>query len=151
MRSARLITRIVAFTLVLAPFGCARLDTDGAAKRDWPMYRGELSGTGYSSLAQIDTSNVANLTQAWSYALQSDAAPAASGQARTPPPNSQATPIVVRGVMYLPAADRVVALDPVTGTEIWRHEVVDGTPSRRGVAYWPGDRDAPPGRKAPAD
>ena len=35
-------------------------------------------------------------------------------------PNSQATPIVVDGVMYLPAANRVVALDPETGTERWQ-------------------------------
>ena len=41
--------------------------------------------------------------------------------------------------MYLPAANRVVALDPETGKEIWQHPVTGGAPSRRGVAYWPGD------------
>jgi quinoprotein glucose dehydrogenase len=46
--------------------------------------------------------------------------------------------------MYLPAADRVVALDPETGKEIWRHPVSGGAPSRRGVAYWPGDGTHPP-------
>ena len=46
--------------------------------------------------------------------------------------------------MYLPAADRVVALDPETGKEIWQHPVTGGAPSRRGVAYWPGDGGRPP-------
>ena len=40
--------------------------------------------------------------------------------------------------MYVPAGDRVVALDAATGTEKWRHVVTGGTPSRRGVGYWPG-------------
>ncbi|MEZ5490828.1 MAG: PQQ-binding-like beta-propeller repeat protein [Gammaproteobacteria bacterium] len=101
---------------------------------DWPMYRGGLTGNGYSPLSEIDPGNVAQLTTAWRYELNPDAGEGA----RAPSANSQATPIVVGGVMYLPAADRVVALDPVNGTEIWRYELADGRPSRRGVAYWPG-------------
>ena len=58
--------------------------------------------------------------------------------------NSQATPIVVDGVMYLPAAGRVVAIEPETGREIWRYPVTGGAPSRRGVAYWPGEGGNPP-------
>ena len=42
-------------------------------------------------------------------------------------------------MLYLPAADRVVALDAATGDEVWRYVVNGGAPSRRGVAYWPGD------------
>ncbi|MCH7815088.1 MAG: PQQ-binding-like beta-propeller repeat protein, partial [Proteobacteria bacterium] len=109
---------------------------------DWPMYRGNLAGTGYSSLAQINTGNVAGLAEAWSYTLGGDAVTGNGGSPRAA--NSQATPIVVDGVMYLPAADRVVALDPVSGEEIWRHIVEDGAPSRRGVAYWPGGEGASP-------
>ena len=93
---------------------------------DWPMYRHDYAGTGYSPLAQITTRNVSTLREVWSYRLDESA-------------NSQATPIVVNGVMYLPAANRVVALDPETGAERWRHLVSDAAPSRRGVAYWPGD------------
>jgi quinoprotein glucose dehydrogenase len=93
---------------------------------DWPMYRHDYAGTGYSPLAQITTKNVAGMREIWSYRLGEDA-------------NSQATPIVVNGVMYLPAANRVVALDSETGAERWRHIVSDAVPSRRGVAYWSGD------------
>ena len=41
--------------------------------------------------------------------------------------------------MYIPAGDRVAALDAATGTEKWRHMVTGGAPSRRGVGYWPGE------------
>ena len=112
--------------------------SNGAVVGDWPMYRGDAAGTGYSALAEIGPANVAQLAAAWSYAL---AAPAtgdeeAGGAGR--PARSQATPIAVDGVLYLPAADAVVALEGTTGAEIWRHTVTDGAPSRRGVSYWPG-------------
>jgi quinoprotein glucose dehydrogenase len=58
--------------------------------------------------------------------------------------NSQATPIVIDGVMYLPAANRVVALEAETGKEIRQYPVTSGVPSRRGVAYWPGEAKMPP-------
>ena len=110
------------------------------------MYRHDFAGTGYSPLTQITTANVANLTRVWIYRLQSDAPPAAAPGGRGGPagPNSEATPIVVGGVMYLPAANRVVALEPETGREIWRYALTGGAPSRRGVAYWPGDAGASP-------
>ena len=104
---------------------------------DWPMYRRDASGTGYSPLTQIDASNVSKLARIWTYGLQGDVPPAAG---RGPAPiNSQATPIVVAGVMYVPAVGRVVALDPDTGKEIWRRAIAGAQPSRRGLAYWPGD------------
>jgi quinoprotein glucose dehydrogenase len=106
---------------------------------DWPMYRHDLAGTGYSPLKQIDTANVAKLAQAWTYSLQSTAPAPTTGRGGGGGPNSEATPIVVNGVMYLPTANRVVALDAETGKEIWQYTVTGGAPSRRGVAYWPGD------------
>ena len=104
---------------------------------DWPMYRGDLAGTGYSALAEITTANVGHLAPAWTYALASSPGEDAAGD-RGRPARSQATPIVVDGLMYLPAADAVVALDAATGDEIWRYTVAEGAPSRRGVSYWPG-------------
>jgi glucose dehydrogenase len=111
----------------------ALLQTVGAQNAalpgDWPMYRRDAAGTGHSPLAQITTANVARLVPSWTYRLQTEGAPNV---------NSQATPIVIGGVMYVPAGDRVVALDAATGTEKWRHVVTGGTPSRRGVGHWPG-------------
>jgi glucose dehydrogenase len=131
--------------LVLVGAGCAPRGLDAPTHVDWPMYRGDLAGTGYSPVTQITPSNVTSLAPSWSYSLRSDVSVAiVPGQGGGRGPNSQATPIVVGDVMYVPAADRVVALDPTTGAEIWRHSVEGGAPSRRGVAYWAGDDGMPP-------
>ncbi len=112
---------------------------------DWPLYRHDPAGTGYSPLAQITTHNVGRLAPAWRYRLESEKpAAATNGPGRGRGVNSEATPIVVNGVMYLPAADRVVALDPESGKQIWEYAVAGRGPSRRGVAYWPGDGSNPP-------
>lgn len=110
------------------------------ADSDWPQYRGGFAGTGFTQLSQITVDNVPNLETGWNYSLRSDL----NSEAASRNPNSQLTPIVVAGVMYLAAADRVVALDPVSGTEKWRHVVSSGVPSRRGVAYWPGTAELAP-------
>jgi quinoprotein glucose dehydrogenase len=99
------------------------------APGDWPMYRRDLAGTGFSALTQIDTDNVSKLAQAWSVLL-------------TDRGGLEITPIVVSGVMYVPGGNRVMALDAVTGKEIWRYEVAQAP--TRGVGYWPGDKDNPP-------
>ena len=115
-----------------------------AIRTDWPMYRGDLAGTGYSPLAEITPANASTLTRHWTYSLQPEPAAAETEDgAGARGPNSQVTPIVVNDVMYLPAADRVVALEPESGREVWRYAVTGGAPSRRGVAYWPGGDGTP--------
>jgi quinoprotein glucose dehydrogenase len=113
---------------------------------DWPMFRHDVAGTGYSSLSQVDTKNVPTLTRAWSYSLQREPdapAPAGGGRGGAAALNSEATPIVVNGIMYVPAANRVVALAADTGAVQWQYRLASGSPSRRGVAYWPGDSATP--------
>ena len=107
---------------------------------DWPSYNRDSAGTRFSPLTQINTKNVGNLTLAWKMLLRPDRnGPPASALG----PYSQATPIVVEGVMYLPAGNRILAIEPETGKEIWRYDVANGAPSRRGVSYWPGDGTIP--------
>ena len=81
------------------------------------MYNRDLAGTRYSPLTQINTANVTKLTQAWTYRLQPEGKTLTSSS----PAEifQEITPIVVNGVMYTPAGNRVVALDPETGKEIW--------------------------------
>ena len=120
------------------------LPTAGNSQKpgDWPMFNRDLAGTRYSPLTQINTSNVSKLTQAWHYSFERE-----GKTIKGDSPSElyqEITPIVVDGVMYLPSGDRVVALEPETGKEIWTHEVTDGLASFRGVSYWPGDRNNPP-------
>src|SRR5579862_8110441 len=109
----------------LAPSAIAQKTAPG----DWPMYRHDVEGSGYSPLKQIDTNNVSKLTQAWTMPLSDRG-------------GLEVTPIVVNGVMYLPGTGHVFALDAVTGKQIWSYDVTMGP--TRGVAYWPGDKDNPP-------
>ncbi|MBI4475005.1 MAG: PQQ-binding-like beta-propeller repeat protein, partial [Acidobacteria bacterium] len=120
----------------------AQTTTTRNAAADWPMYNRDLAGTRYSPLTQINTANVARLTQAWSYRLRPEGKVLVA-----PSPNEifqEVTPIVVNGVMYLPSGDRVVALEPETGKEIWKYQLKEGLASFRGLSYWPGDRSNPP-------
>lgn len=111
-----------------------------SASADWPSFNRDLAGTRFSPLKQITTRNVANLKLAWRFQLRPNTSgPPASGLG----PYSQATPIVVDGVMYLPAGNRIVALDPDSGKILWNYDVTGGAPTRRGVAYWPGDGNMP--------
>jgi quinoprotein glucose dehydrogenase len=128
--------------VLLGHSGTTQQQTSNQPESDWPMYRHDYAGTGYSPLGQINAQNVASLSQVWTYPLQADP-PATAPGGGPAGVNSQATPIVVDGVMYLPAANRVVALEPETGKEVWRYVLTGGSPSRRGVAYWSGDRNNP--------
>jgi len=99
------------------------------APGDWPFYRHDLEGRGYSELKQINTSNVSKLTQAWTMTLSERG-------------GLEVTPIAVNGVLYLPGTGKVFAVDGATGKEIWHYDVAQS--NTRGVAYWPGDKDNPP-------
>ena len=133
MRFLKRMTSCGGAALAVGLCGGAAAQPPEADGGDWPAYRGGLAGAGHSPLTAVAPDNVSALARAWTYDLRrADPDPAGRG------PNSQATPIVVDGVMYLPAADRVVALRPETGEEIWSHPVAGRPPSRRGVAWWPG-------------
>jgi quinoprotein glucose dehydrogenase len=103
---------------------------------DWPTANRDLGGLRYSPLREITATNVDELRQAWAYPLG-----AANGAASQ---GSELTPIVVDGVLYATAADRVVALEAHSGAEIWRFMSDSGAPSRRGLTYWRGSADVGP-------
>ena len=127
---------ILAVTLVTAPV--IRAQTTAA---DWPMFNRDLAGTRYSPLTQINTTNVSKLEKVWNYAFERPGKPI---QGDSPSELYQEiTPIVVNGLMYLPSGDRIVALEPETGKEVWTYELKSGLASFRGVAYWPGDKNNP--------
>ena len=53
------------------------------------------------------------------------------------------TPLAINGIMYVTAGKDIIALEPETAKVIWKY-TAPAAVSRRGVAYWPGDRDTPP-------
>jgi quinoprotein glucose dehydrogenase len=131
---------------VSAPLGAA------PAGKDWPSYGNDQGAGRYSSLTQITPQNVDKLEVAWTYNMKPAdfVAPAfppmPNAPANAPPPprprfsSSQATPIVMNGVLYFPSPyGKVVALDADTGKEIWSYALPErDQASTRGVQYWPG-------------
>ena len=107
---------------------------------DWPSYARDAGGQRFSPLTQVTTRNVARLKPAWQYGLQQPGSSIGNIVA-----NTEATPIVVGGVMYVPTSQRtIVALEPETGKELWKYELgrTVGAPLR-GVTYWGGDAQSP--------
>jgi quinoprotein glucose dehydrogenase len=97
----------------------------GGAQQHWVHVGQDPGHTKYSTLDQINTSNVARLQRVWTFNTGDK-----SGF-------FESTPLVVDGVMYVSAQNGVFALDPVTGAQQWKFEA-SGT-TRRGLGYWPGD------------
>jgi alcohol dehydrogenase (cytochrome c) len=98
---------------------------------NWTSYNGDYTGRRYSALHQITATNVASLRAAWIFH--------ASNNERL-----EVTPVVIRGVMYVTAANDAWALDARTGRVIWHHQrpvsagLLDDAASHknRGVAVW---------------
>lgn len=123
---------------------------------DWPTYNRDAGGARHSPLTQITPENVSQLQVAWSYHMRTgdierEVDAEGTHQSETAPRSSrffvsQATPIVVNSVMYLPTPyGQVVALDAESGAEIWVYELPDNDrASMRGVEYWPGTEGARP-------
>ncbi len=108
---------------------CARPDVPAG---DWRVAGGDPGNTRYSSLDQINRSNVAQLRPAWTYH---------TGDMPEGHSEIQATAIVVDGVLYATTpALAVIALKADSGTLLWRFDPF-ATRERashvnRGVVYW---------------
>jgi len=108
------------------------------AKGEWPTNAGDIRGTRYSPLSQIDGSNFNKLEVAWRFKTD------AFGP--YPEWKLEGTPVMVKGVLYTTAGTRrsVIALDAKTGELIWSHSLREGKRaavaprqlSGRGVSYW---------------
>ena len=97
------------FKHLLLMVGTIALSPVFAGDIDWPTYGLDYSNLRYSAIDQINTRNVSKLTRAWSYQ---------SGVKAT----FQATPIMVNRTIFLSLPfNHVVALDAVTGKELWRY------------------------------
>src|SRR5438876_11396269 len=54
----------------------AALAGAAAGQNDWPTFGHDLAGTRYSTLKQIDPTNVTKLVRAWTYHMAVESAPA---------------------------------------------------------------------------
>jgi len=118
------------FLMALLVSGLAQQMNSGSV--DWPAYGGGPAEIRYSSLHQIDRSNVGNLQIAWTFDT-GDAFPGSE---------FQCNPLVIAGVLYAstPKAN-VVALDAATGKLKWRFDPDPGHKAlfkirHRGVTWW---------------
>ena len=105
---------------------------------EWPHNTGDVKGTRYSPLDQINASNFSKLEVAWRFKTDN--------LGPFPEYKLEGTPLMVKGVLYTTAGTRrsVIALDAKTGELIWSHSLREGKRaavaprqlSGRGVAYW---------------
>ena len=105
---------------------------------EWPYYTGDLKGTKYSPLDQINAANFNKLEVAWHFKTDNFGP--------RPEFKLEGTPLVIKGVLYTTAGTRrsVVALDAKTGEQIWVYALREGKRaaiaprqlSGRGVSYW---------------
>ncbi len=129
-------------------FAAAALAGSLSAQTDWPVYGHDRGGLRYSPADQINTRNVGQLKRAWTYHTgEITGNPGARG-ARVVA--FESTPLMVNGVLYVSTpANRIIALEPETGHEIWRYDPQAGAAkteyrAHRGVAWWPGDKTTRP-------
>jgi PQQ-dependent dehydrogenase (methanol/ethanol family) len=112
---------IVAFSLVLIPGARSVAQqtsafvpvTDAMLQNpnpaDWLMWRRTLNSWGYSPLDQINRTNVRNLKMVWTRGIG--------------PGIQEGTPLVYRGVMYLPhPSDLIQAMNAATGDLLWEYK-----------------------------
>ena len=105
---------------VLALAGAAAGSAADRDRREWRDYGGGPDNSKFSTLEQIDRSNISKLEVAWTY----------------PYGETLFNPVVVHGVVYGKGRNSsLIALDAGTGKEIWIHEGLIGM-TRRGANYW---------------
>ena len=111
----------------------------------WKFTEGAAGGGRYSPLADINRDNVRQLKVAWTY--RHGDYKEASGPDRVHRGTAfEATPLMVEGrLIFTTPFNRVIALDPETGAELWKFDPKIDRGRRfanmlinRGVAYWRG-------------
>lgn len=122
--------RFFLFFLAIAFFSCTPIEKPYSG---WAVKGGTPDGQQFSSLDQINPSNVKYLSPVWTYA---------SGGADTITNRSQiqCNPIMVDGILYGTSASlNPFALDAASGKELWKFSPPMGGSSlgaNRGVTYW---------------
>jgi len=140
---------------LLLALGCGSSEPTGpsAAQEasEWPSYGGDPGGQRYAVLDQLTPENVGRLEPAWTF--HSGDVSDGKGEVRSASA-FEATPILVDGLLFFCTPfDRVIALDPATGEQVWSFDPQIDLQARyanqlvcRGVAHWR-DPSAAPGAR----
>ncbi len=142
---------ILGGSMIWVAAGAKALDVKGEAKpvreapkaEGWAHYGGDPGGSRYSSAGQITPDNVRKLTVAWRYSTGDVASKPAEIMSDSA---AETTPILVEeSLVFCTPFNEIVALDPGTGAQKWRHDPKINLNQRpanqyvcRGVAYWKG-------------
>jgi quinoprotein glucose dehydrogenase len=106
-------------------------------RNTWRTYSADKQGSKYSSLDEINKENVQQLEVAWIYH--------AKDMQESPPTTIECNPIIINNMMVLSTpALKVVALNAVTGKELWAFDPYQGksaSGANRGVTYWESGTD----------
>lgn len=134
MRSWLLVFVVAAAALASGSAVVAQAPATG----EWRSSNFNETANRYSPLEQFTPANVTTLQRAWSFHLK----PADyTGRLR----EDEAIPLVIANTMYVGSPYGAIhALDATTGAVKWTFQLPNNdTPSKRGVAYWPGDGKVP--------
>ena len=112
----------------------------GAQSTDWPYYAGDAFSSRYTSLRQIDSTNVGGLSVVWRYTPPDKAIAESNGRGYD---TNRGTPIKVGDVLYYGSPYNILcAVDAQSGRELWTfdpgvwREGVGFVGNLRGIAYW---------------
>lgn len=105
------------------------LSTIAGAQNNWMHYGQDPGGTKYSTLAQINASNVSRLQRAWVVHTGDTGGFFSS------------SPLAIDNVVFFTSSSGVWAVQGDTGKQLWKYPARN--PARRGVSYWQGDRQHP--------
>lgn len=129
------VRKLLTVSLAIAYFAAA---ADDKSKGEWPSYGHDPGGQRFSPLTTINRQNVQTLKVAWTFR---------TGDSYQPPDSRptalEATPLYVDGKLFLVTPlGRVIALEPLTGKQIWVYDAKVprdkgyGDFASRGVSTW---------------
>ena len=118
---------LILLLLAAAAMHIPPASAEQAASGDWKVWGGDQRS---ATLDQINAKNVSQLKPAWIYD---------SGKFGR---SWEDTPLLINGLLYVidAGSSDVIALQPETGKQVWRHKAPEGKDrDQRALAYWGGD------------
>ncbi len=131
-----------ALVLAMATVGISSFSANAQApdtsNGEWPFYTGDIKGSRYSPLDQVNADNFEDLEMVWSFSTKNLGT---RGEYKL-----EVSPLMIDGVLYATAGTRrtAIALDGATGELMWLHSMREGLRaglaprqlSGRGLSYW---------------